>query len=62
MPNTAMMEALQISGPDTLRQVRLPIPEPKDGEILVKTAFVGIGGTDVSPPAGPPASITTTAS
>ena len=34
MPNTATMEALQISGPDTLQQVTLPIPEPKDGEIL----------------------------
>jgi 2-desacetyl-2-hydroxyethyl bacteriochlorophyllide A dehydrogenase len=47
MLNTVMMEALQISGPDTLLQVTLPIPEPKDGEILVKTAFVGICGTDV---------------
>src|SRR5262249_15385111 len=47
VPDTPMMEALQITGPDTLRQVRLPVPEPKDGEILVKTAFVGICGTDV---------------
>ena len=47
MSNATMMDALQISGPNTLRQVRLPVPEPKDGEILVKTAFVGICGTDL---------------
>lgn len=41
------MDALQITAPETLLQTRLPVPEIKDGEILVRTAFVGICGTDV---------------
>ena len=47
MPNSATMEAIQIAAPNTLRQVRLPVPEPRDGEILIRTAFLGICGTDV---------------
>jgi 2-desacetyl-2-hydroxyethyl bacteriochlorophyllide A dehydrogenase len=41
------MEAVQITAPDTLQQVRLPRPELRHGEILIKTAYVGICGTDV---------------
>ena len=41
------MDAIQITAPDTLVHVRLPVPEPKEGEILIRTAFVGICGTDV---------------
>jgi 2-desacetyl-2-hydroxyethyl bacteriochlorophyllide A dehydrogenase len=42
-----MMDAIQIVGPEKLEQVRLPIPDLSPGEILIKTAFVGICGTDV---------------
>jgi 2-desacetyl-2-hydroxyethyl bacteriochlorophyllide A dehydrogenase len=43
----ATMDALQITAPDTLVHARLPVPEPKEGELLIRTAFVGICGTDV---------------
>ena len=42
-----LMDALQITAPKALLQTSLPIPEPKEGEVLIKTAFVGICGTDV---------------
>ncbi|WP_051383194.1 zinc-binding dehydrogenase [Bradyrhizobium sp. WSM3983] len=41
------MEALQITAPNKILHTKLAVPEPKDGEILIKTAFVGICGTDV---------------
>jgi 2-desacetyl-2-hydroxyethyl bacteriochlorophyllide A dehydrogenase len=47
MTHNATMDALQIVGPETLRQTRLPIPQLAEGEILVKTAYVGVCGTDV---------------
>src|SRR3954467_781763 len=41
------MDALQITAPETLFQTRLAVPEIKEGEVLVQTAFVGICGTDI---------------
>jgi 2-desacetyl-2-hydroxyethyl bacteriochlorophyllide A dehydrogenase len=41
------MDAIQIIAPEKLRQTRLPIPQLAEGEILVKTAYVGVCGTDV---------------
>jgi 2-desacetyl-2-hydroxyethyl bacteriochlorophyllide A dehydrogenase len=46
MQNTTM-DALQIVGPERLLQTRLPVPQLRDGEILIQTAFIGICGTDV---------------
>jgi 2-desacetyl-2-hydroxyethyl bacteriochlorophyllide A dehydrogenase len=46
MLNTTM-DAIQIVGPEKLRQTRLPIPTLMEGEILVRTAFLGVCGTDV---------------
>jgi 2-desacetyl-2-hydroxyethyl bacteriochlorophyllide A dehydrogenase len=47
MHEGASMDALQITAPERLFQTRLSVPEIKDGEVLVQTAFVGICGTDV---------------
>src|SRR5882724_10272982 len=47
MLSDTTMEAIQIIGPEKLRQTRLPIPQLAEGEILIKTAFVGVCGTDV---------------
>ncbi|HLW91930.1 MAG TPA: alcohol dehydrogenase catalytic domain-containing protein [Roseiarcus sp.] len=44
---TKEMDAVQITAPDRLRQARLPTPKIGPGEILIKTAYVGICGTDV---------------
>lgn len=41
------MDALQIVAPEKLLQTRLPVPQLREGEILVQTAFVGVCGTDV---------------
>lgn len=41
------MNALEISGPEKLELGRRPIPELKLGEILIRTAYVGVCGTDV---------------
>jgi 2-desacetyl-2-hydroxyethyl bacteriochlorophyllide A dehydrogenase len=43
----AMMDAIQIIAPEKLEQTRLPVPNLAPGEILIKTAYVGICGTDV---------------
>jgi 2-desacetyl-2-hydroxyethyl bacteriochlorophyllide A dehydrogenase len=43
----ATMEAIQIIAPEKLVQTRVPVPSLADGEILIKTAFVGVCGTDV---------------
>ena len=47
MTHAAAMDALQITGPAKLEQTRLPIPQLQVGEILIKTAYLGICGTDV---------------
>jgi 2-desacetyl-2-hydroxyethyl bacteriochlorophyllide A dehydrogenase len=44
---TDLMDAIQITGPEKLERARLPIPELAHGEILIKTAYLGICGTDV---------------
>ncbi len=41
------MNALQVRGKADLVVSELRVPEPKAGEIVVKTAFVGICGTDL---------------
>jgi 2-desacetyl-2-hydroxyethyl bacteriochlorophyllide A dehydrogenase len=43
----ATMDAIQMIAPDQLRQTRLAVPVLAPGEILVKTAYVGVCGTDV---------------
>jgi 2-desacetyl-2-hydroxyethyl bacteriochlorophyllide A dehydrogenase len=42
-----MMDAIQMIAPEKLLQTRIKVPTLRDGEILVKTAYVGICGTDV---------------
>lgn len=42
-----MMEAIQITAPERVLRTRLPIPSLREGEILIRTAFVGVCGTDV---------------
>jgi hypothetical protein len=46
------MNALMITGPSALNISRLAVPEARPGEIVVRTAFVGICGTDVHLHAG----------
>ena len=41
------MKALQIRGEKDLVQTQLPVPTPQPGEVLIKTAYVGICGTDI---------------
>src|SRR5579859_5371319 len=47
MRHDATMDAIQIVAPEKLLQTRLPVPQLAEGEILVKTAFLGVCGTDV---------------
>jgi 2-desacetyl-2-hydroxyethyl bacteriochlorophyllide A dehydrogenase len=42
-----MMDAIQMIAPQKLLQTRLTVPTLREGEILVKTAYVGVCGTDV---------------
>ena len=46
------MNALLITGPAALEVSRLAVPQARPGEIVVRTAFVGICGTDVHLHAG----------
>jgi 2-desacetyl-2-hydroxyethyl bacteriochlorophyllide A dehydrogenase len=41
------MDALQITAPEKLFQTRLSVPQIKEGEVLIQTAYVGICGTDI---------------
>ena len=44
------MQAMVIDrygGPDELKQIELPIPEPKRGQVLVRTHYVGVNPKDV---------------
>src|SRR5262249_14824803 len=43
----AKMDAIQMVAPKKLQQARLPVPSLAEGEILVKTAYVGVCGTDI---------------
>lgn len=47
MQQPAMMDAIQMVAPEKLLQTRLAVPKLSEGEILVKTAYVGVCGTDV---------------
>jgi 2-desacetyl-2-hydroxyethyl bacteriochlorophyllide A dehydrogenase len=47
MQQPEMMDAIQMIAPQKLLQTRLKVPELGDGQILVKTAYVGVCGTDV---------------
>ncbi|MEG1496516.1 MAG: alcohol dehydrogenase catalytic domain-containing protein [Clostridiales bacterium] len=40
------MKALKLTNQETLENIESPIPQPKNGEILIKTAYVGICRTD----------------
>ena len=45
-----------IGGPEVLQyKIDLPVPVPRDGEVLVKNDFIGINYVDVF--AGPPCPI-----
>ena len=41
------MNAIQITAPNALRQGRLDVPVAAPGEVLIRTAYTGICGTDV---------------
>lgn len=46
-----MMMAVEIAepgGPEVLRPVQRPVPQPEDGEILIKMAGAGLNGADLS--------------
>jgi 2-desacetyl-2-hydroxyethyl bacteriochlorophyllide A dehydrogenase len=47
MGSDATMDAVQIVGPERIVTTRLPVPSLRDGEILLRTAFVGVCGTDI---------------
>jgi 2-desacetyl-2-hydroxyethyl bacteriochlorophyllide A dehydrogenase len=47
MPTRDTMQAIQIIAPEKLLQTQLPVPTLADGQILIKTAYVGVCGTDV---------------
>src|ERR1700709_1407018 len=42
----AEMSALLVTGPGVVELVRLPVPVPGPGEIVVRTTLVGVCGTD----------------
>lgn len=41
------MSAIQITAPNEMRQTRLDVPAAAPGEVLIRTAYTGICGTDV---------------
>jgi 2-desacetyl-2-hydroxyethyl bacteriochlorophyllide A dehydrogenase len=45
-PN-ATMHAVQMIAPDRLLRTELAVPRLREGEILIRTAFVGVCGTDI---------------
>src|SRR5215212_2745660 len=50
MPLPATMKAVEISAPgapDVLKPAERPVPQPKDGEVLVKVAAAGVNGPDI---------------
>lgn len=50
-----MMKAIQISspgGPEVLRPVKVPVPQPGYGEILIKVAYAGVNRPDALQRAG----------
>ena len=47
MSSSATMDAVQMIGPERLLRARLPIPQLRAGEVLIRTAYVGVCGTDI---------------
>src|SRR6478672_3812023 len=50
MPIPSTMRAVEVSkpgGPEALKPVQRPVPQPKAGEILVKVAAAGVNRPDV---------------
>ena len=41
------MKAIQVTGPRILKLIDIPIPEPTDGEVLIKLEAVSVCGTDM---------------
>lgn len=41
------IKAIRLAAPDSIDLARLPFPQPKVGEILVLTAYLGIYGIDL---------------
>src|SRR6478735_6865634 len=62
MPSVTSMRVIEIAGhggPEVLRVVRRPVPELRDGEVLIRVAGAGVNRPDVMqrmgkypPPAG----------
>lgn len=46
------MKAIIYEGPEKVNVKDIPVPQPKDGEVLVKVAYAGICGTDLNIYAG----------
>src|SRR6476660_8729134 len=50
MPIPKSMQAVDIArpgGPDVLRLVERPVPEPREGEVLVRAAAAGVNRPDI---------------
>ena len=47
MSPNGTMDAVQMIGPERLLRARLPIPQLRAGEVLIRTAYVGVCGTDI---------------
>src|SRR3954468_1652142 len=50
MPLPTTMKAVEISAPgapEVLKPAERPVPQPKDGEVLVKVAAAGVNGPDL---------------
>ena len=47
MGSNATMDAVQITAPERILRTQLPVPQLRDGEVLIRTAFVGVCGTDI---------------
>ena len=47
MSSNATMDAVQMIAPERLSRTRLPIPQLREGEVLIRTAYVGVCGTDI---------------
>ena len=41
------MKAIQVTGPRRLQLIEAPVPEPDEGEVLVKLEALSVCGTDM---------------
>lgn len=46
------IEVVNPGGPDVLRLAESPIPEPREGEVLIRVAYAGLNGADLHQRAG----------